>query len=388
MKRNLRPKKTVGAGLLALCVAISSTLFPAAANAAQTLTDLRGRSVTVPDEINSIAIDDSRFLLALSLIEADPISKLAAWPKDINRLGDAYYQGLAEAFPNLKSLPLVSSSAESFDMESMLAADPDVAVVSLSRGPTDAQVALLEASGIPVVFIDFFIDPFNHQAPSLALLAALTDNQQQAKEYLALREQHLAEIAKRLSDQKAEHKAEHKDQPKPTVFMEAHAGISQDCCFSPGTGGVGDYIEFVGGHNIGADVLAKASGKLNLEYIIASDPQVYIATGGPALEKNGGLVLGAGYTEQVAQAALTKVASRHGIADLSAVSQGRVHGIAHQLLNSPLDIVAVEVLAKWIHPELFADLDPAATLQTINDDFLAVPYLGTNWIDLKESSKP
>lgn len=384
MKRNLRPIKTLAAAVLTLWAA----MVPLTTSAAQTLTDLRGRSVTVPDEINSIAIDDSRFLLALSLIEADPISKLAAWPKDINRLGDAYYQGLADAFPNLKSLPLVSSSAESFDMESMLAADPDVAVVSLSRGPTDAQVALLEASGIPVVFIDFFIDPFNHQAPSLALLAALTGNQQQAKEYLALREQHLAEIAKRLSEQKAEHKAAHQDSAKPTVFMEAHAGISQDCCFSPGTGGVGDYIEFVGGHNIGADVLAKASGKLNLEYIIASDPQVYIATGGPALEKNGGLVLGAGYTEQVAQAALTKVASRHGIADLSAVSQGRVHGIAHQLLNSPLDIVAVEVLAKWIHPELFADLDPAATLQTINDDFLAVPYLGTNWIDLKESTKP
>ncbi|ART81110.1 ABC transporter substrate-binding protein [Oceanisphaera avium] len=360
--------------MFTLAAALCLSAVPLTASAAQTLTDLRGRTVEVPDQINSIAIDDSRFLLALSLLDKNPISHLAAWPKDINRLGDAYYQGLAKAFPAIDDLPLVSSSAESFDMESMLAAEPDVAVVSLSRGPTDAQVALLEASGIPVIFIDFFIDPFKHQAPSLELLAKLTGNEQQATDYLALREQHLAEISTRL--------AEHKNETSPTVFMEAHAGISQDCCFSPGTGGVGDYIEFVGGHNIGADVLAKASGKLNLEYIIASDPQLYIATGGPALEKNGGLVLGAGYSEAVAQAALTKVASRHGIADLSAVNQGRVHGLAHQLLNSPLDIVAVEVMAKWVHPELFADLDPAQTLQTINDDFLAVPYLGTNWIDL------
>ncbi|MGO1616361.1 MAG: ABC transporter substrate-binding protein [Oceanisphaera sp.] len=370
MKRNLQPKHLFGASILALCSVLTSFTV----TAAQTITDLRGRTVEVPDEINTIAIDDSRFLLALSLLDKDPIRHLSAWPKDINRLGDAYYQGLAKAFPTLDDLPLVSSSAESFDMESMLAAEPDVAVVSLSRGPTDAQVALLEASGIAVVFIDFFIDPFKHQAPSLELLAKLTGNEQQATDYLALREQHLAEIAKRL--------AEHQAETKPTVFMEAHAGISQDCCFSPGTGGVGDYIEFVGGHNIGADVLSKASGKLNLEYIIASDPDLYIATGGPALEKNGGLVLGAGYSEAVAQAALTKVASRHGIADLSAVSKGRVHGLAHQLLNSPLDIVAVEVLAKWVHPQWFTDLDPAQTLQTINDDFLAVPYLGTNWIDL------
>lgn len=380
MKRYLPARKKLATAILSLGAALCIAVTPSTASAAQILTDLRGRTVSVPDTITTIAIDDSRFLLALSLIDEDPISHLAAWPKDINRLGQAYYQGLAEVFPNIKSLPLVSSSAESFDMESMLAADPDVAVVSLSRGPTDAQVTLLEASGIPVVFIDFFIDPFKHQAPSLELLSTLTGNQRQAKDYLALREQHLAEIAKRLAAHAADAKSVART--KPTVFMEAHAGITQDCCFSPGNGGVGDYIEFVGGHNIGADVLTKASGKLNLEYIIASDPDLYIATGGPALEKNGGLVLGAGYSEAVAQAALTKVASRHGIADLLAVSQGRVHGLAHQLLNSPLDIVAVEVMAKWVHPDLFADLDPAQTLQTINDDFLAVPYLGTNWIDL------
>ena len=44
---------------------------------------------------------------------------------------------------------------------------------------------------------------------------------------------------------------------------------------------------------------------------------------------------------------------------------------------------AAEVLAKWIHPELFADLDPAATLAEINKRFLAVPYTGDFWADLK-----
>lgn len=374
MKRDLRHRKTLAAAILTLCTALAAAMVPFTANAAQTVTDLRGRTVSVPDNINTLAIDDGRFLLALALIDPNPVSRLAAWPKDINRLGEAYYQDLAEAFPAIKSLPLVSSSAEGFDMESMLAADPDVAVVSLSRGPSDAQVAMLEASGIPVVFIDFFIDPFNHQVPSLKLLASLTGNQQQAQDYLALRKQHLAQISQRLDTQYTQ----------PTVFMEAHAGITQDCCFSPGTGGVGDYIEFVGGHNIGADVLTKASGKLNLEYIIASDPDVYIATGGPALAKTGGLVLGGGYSQSEAQAALTKVASRHGIAELSAVRQGRVHGLAHQLLNSPLDIVAVEALAKWLHPKRFADIDPANTLNIINERFLAVPYHGTGWVDLPQ----
>lgn len=346
--------------------------------AAKEVTDLRGRSVTVPDAPASIAIDDGRFFLALALIDPEPVSRLAAWPGDINRLGEAFYQRAVEAFPALDTLPRVASSAESFDMESMLAAEPDVAVVSLNRGPSDAQVAQLEASGIPVVFIDFFIDPFAHQAPSLELLASLTGNEEQADEYLALRKEHLGVISTRLEPQE--------NDEQPAVFMEAHAGITQDCCYSPGSGGVGDYIDFVGGHNIGADVLSQASGKLNREYIIASDPDVYIATGGPDLAKAGGLVLGGGYGEDEAQAALAKVAGRSGIKELAAVQEGRVHGLAHQLLNSPLDIVAVEALAKWVHPERFADLDPAATLEIINDRFLAVPYRGTGWVDLSSQT--
>ena len=53
-----------------------------------------------------------------------------------------------------------------------------------------------------------------------------------------------------------------------------------------------------------------------------------------------------------------------------------------ELINSPIDIVATEVLARWIQPELFADLDPRATLTAINERFLAVPYHGDYWTDL------
>ena len=170
---------------------------------------------------------------------------------------------------------------------------------------------------------------------------------------------------------------------RPDVFLEAHAGISNDCCFSPGKGNVGAYIDFVGGHNIGADVIPGASGKLSLEYILSRDPAVYIATGGPQLARTGGLVLGRGVDRAQARASLEHVASRHGIAHMGAVRRGNVHGLAHQLLKSPLDIVAIEVLAKWIHPELFAGLDPGRTLATINREFLAVPYGGAFWVSVE-----
>ncbi|MFV0679330.1 MAG: ABC transporter substrate-binding protein [Ottowia sp.] len=345
-----------------------------AATAAQ-LTDLKGRVVAVPDRASKISIDDGRFLVALALIQADPVKHLAAWPRDIHRIGAATYAQYKAKFPALDKLPQVASSAGSFNLEAVLSAAPDVAVVSVGSGPTDAQMAQLKAVGIPVVFIDFFDNPFKNQETSLRILGQLTGSEAKASEYIAFRRQRLDKIAQRVA------KLPTKD--RPTVFLEAHAGMTRDCCNSPGRGNMGEYIDFVGGHNIGADVLKAPTGKLNLEYVISRDPKVYIATGGAHLEKAGGLVLGAGYEQAQTRASLVKIAQRQGIAQLSAIEQGRTHGLAHQLINSPIDIVAIEAFATWVHPELFGDVDQAKTLAEINQRFLAVPYTGTGWVSLK-----
>ena len=184
-------------------------------------------------------------------------------------------------------------------------------------------------------------------------------------------------------DRIAQRVAQLKGSERPTVLLEAHAGMSRDCCNSPGRGNLGEYIDFVGGHNIGADVLKTPSGKINLEYVISRDPQVYIATGGPHLAKAGGLTLGEGYTPEQARQSLAKITQRPGIAQLSAVRRGAAHGLAHQLVNSPIDLVALEAIARWVHPELMNDVHPAATLAEINRRFLAVPYAGAGWVSLK-----
>lgn len=359
---------------------IATLLLPLAAGTAAAqcgteLRDLRGRVVTLEGPARKLSIDDGRYLIALSLLHPDPVSVLAAWPRDINRIGAETYALLKRKFPSIESLRQVASSAGSFDLEAVLAAAPDVAVFSLGGGPSDAQVAQLQRAGIQVVFIDFFTHPFENQAQSLRVLGRLTGRDAQAERFIAFRQQRIDVIAQQV--------ARLAPNARPDVFLEAHAGISSDCCNSPGKGNVGDYIEFVGGHNIGADVLKGASGKLNIEYVISRDPKIYIATGGPHLAKTGGLVLGQGYDAATARASLAAMAARQGIAQLTAVKTGNVHGLAHQLINSPIDIVAIEVLAKWIHPELFGSVDPQRTLDEINQQFLAVPYEGVHWIDLR-----
>lgn len=360
-----------GLGGLAL---LSACERRTASGAAAGLADLRDRPVRPLGQGGKLSIDDGRYLIALSLIHPDPVSLLAAWSGDVNRISPEMYAAFVEKFPTLANVPKIAQSGQAFNAEAVLAAHPSVAVVSMDSGPSDAQAAQLEAAGVSVAFIDFFSHPFENQARSLALLGGLIGRSEQAAAFNGFKKARLDAIAAKV--------ATVPEAQRPTVFLEPHAMISPDCCASPGKGNIGDYIAFVGGRNIGADVLDQPTGKLNLEYVIQRDPDVYIATGGPHLAKAGGFVVGPGFTPDQSQAGLRRVVGRSGISTLKAVRSGRAHGLSHQLLNSPIDVVAVEVLAKWIHPDLFTDLDPRATLDEINSRFLAVPYRGDYWADL------
>lgn len=371
-RRRLFAQASAGAVLLA-----AGCTPEASAPAPEQLVDLRDRPITATLPATKLSIDDGRYLIALSLIHPDPVSVLCAWSGDINRISPEMYEAFVARFPAFATLPRTPSSAAEFNVEAVLAAAPQVAVVSLGSGPTDAQVAQLEGAGVNVAFIDFFTQPFANQARSLSLLGKIIGAEEKAESYNAFRAAKLDVIAQRV--------ATLTDSQRPTVFLEAHAGNGPDCCNSPGNGNVGDYITFVGGRNIGADVIEGASGKLNLEYVIERNPDVYIATGGPHLERAGGFIVGPQYTTEQSRDSLRRVAARRGISSLTAVSSGRTYGLSHQLINSPIDIVATEALARWIHPELFADLDPRATLNDINTRFLAVPYLGDYWTALNEA---
>src|SRR5690606_3786600 len=142
-------------------IAAAAAVLPllGGAASAEQVEDLRGRTVDVPTPAGAISIDDGRFLIALALLDPDPGSLLAAWPRDVHRIGQTVYEKLVAASPALGSVPRVASSAGSFNLEALFAAAPDAAVASLGSGPTDAQVRQLEAVGIPVVFIDFFTQP-------------------------------------------------------------------------------------------------------------------------------------------------------------------------------------------------------------------------------------
>ncbi len=45
--------------------------------------------------------------------------------------------------------------------------------------------------------------------------------------------------------------------------------------------------------------------------------------------------------------------------------------------------MAVQRIAKWLHPDLFRDMDPDATLRSLHERFLPIPYQPGYWVSLQ-----
>jgi iron complex transport system substrate-binding protein len=54
----------------------------------------------------------------------------------------------------------------------------------------------------------------------------------------------------------------------------------------------------------------------------------------------------------------------------------------HHFYDSPYNGLAVVWFAKWLHPELFADVDPDAMVRELHQRFLPLPARGAFWTGL------
>lgn len=353
---------------------IAAAAWPVNAKADIVLTDAMGREVRLAKPAQRIVTNESLLLYALALIDQDPVARIAGWAAP-HRIDRGVYAAFQKKFPAIDGIPEVGAVVPAnVSVESLLSVDPDLLVVSIWQADWDAIAQRLAAVGVPVIFLDGPVDAAGSPAEatvfSIKLLGRAIGRMESAEAFSDLVLSRYRFVTERLAAQS-----------RPNVLVDVHAGSL--CCYTPGANNrITQNIELAGAHNIGADVVSGYDGQFSSEYALGIDPPLYIATGSPHLSVQGGLVVGAGVDEATARASLRAVTSRHFLDALTAVKEGRAYGISHQLLISTLGVVAFECIAKWAHPEIFADLDPAATLAEINDRFLAVPIEGTLWVGL------
>lgn len=348
------------------------------------VTDVVGRTVTLQKPAQRVVLAQARHFPVLALIHPDPASILAGWSDEFKTSFANDYADYLKAFPSLARVPVMGRhTADTFSVEASLAQRPDLVILTsafagLRQGANPSESPLIrqfEAAGVPVVVIDFFMDPFRNTVPSLRLLGKALGRDEQAEAFIAFYESHMNGVAARVAG----------TTERPPVFVHAHAGTT-DCCHSPGVGTFNDMISFAGGHNIGADVIRNATGQLGFEYINSRNPTVYVATGTGATQRTGtGLDIGSNATPESARESLRRLIARQGLGALAAVRTGNAHGVWHGFNDSPLHVVFIEALARWIDPVGRQSLSPQATLDEINQRFLPVPMRGTYLVDLNDT---
>lgn len=354
--------------------------------AAVQVTDMAGREVTFDKVPQRIILGESRYIYALSILDReDPLKRVVGMLADLKQIDHGSYLQFQKKFPHIDDIPNVGhTSADSFSIERVLSLNADLAIFGVEgHGPNARHahvVDQLQRSGVNVVFIDFRKDPIANTIKSIELLGSVLEQEQRANKFVAFYKEQLARVTDNLPVM---------DKP-PEVFLHSRVGVMDLCCETMVRGMMAAYVDEVGGRNMAVDMIPGHAGVLNLEYLLTSPPDVYVATavGTPNLiseessEYPPYVVLGAGVDKDTARGSLQRAIIQSGISELPTIRNNSAYAIWHHFYNSPLNVVAVQVFAKWLYPVRFSDLEPRITMEKLYAEFQSIPLDGIYWVGL------
>ena len=371
---NLMNRKIV---LLFSALLMLAALFAAAAAWDGTIevTDMKGRTVTLPSEIVRVVVTfnmEEYFAVA----GEEGIEKLTGWSHKywLGRRNDAY-EAFTAVYPQLKDIPDVGYNGD-ISIEAIISLQPDVVLASSTGANYNALEPAfdnLRAAGIECVFFDFHAQTIEKHTESVKLLGKILGQEERANEIAEFYTDQMAVISERLADLP--------DEARPRVYME----------FSMGPGQFGNtwseqmwgaLIRECGGTNIAAG-MEGASVEIAPEQVISADPEVIIFTCSPREDVSDNVVLGYGADESLAREHLEAYKTREGWTALSAVKENNMGALYHDLSRHIFDFAGAQFLAKQIQPEIFADLDPEANLAEFFERFMPVELDGVWTLSLK-----
>ncbi|MEM7562345.1 MAG: ABC transporter substrate-binding protein [Pseudomonadota bacterium] len=362
--------------LLVFCVATLALIFNSAGKAEIEIVDLAGRFVTLPKPAKTFVISEGRYLSTLAILRPEnPVEGLVGMMSSLGWTHPRLQEQLYKSHPQAKDIALFGSrEANSVSVEKIIDLSPDLAIFGIQdHGPNAKQrelIDLLTASGTKVVFIDFRMDPMRNTERSIEIMGQVLGADARAQDYLNFYRARKQSIITRAAA----------IEQRPSVFLQAHPG-RMPCCWGMADGMLGPLVELVGGQNIANKVAPGPTSHHTAEFLLVEDPDVWIGTASGTLEEfNQGkspLALGPGITPEMARESLQEIMGSTEFQVLSAVRNNRAHSIWHNFYNSPMNIVAIEAFASWIHPDQFSDLNPEGTLKTIYQRFLPFKLEGT-----------
>ncbi|MDP2699364.1 ABC transporter substrate-binding protein [Thalassospira sp.] len=347
------------------------------------ITDVANRQVEVELPVKNVILGEGRLIYGIAALDRDdPFARIVGWRDDLIKFDPQTYAVYHAKYPEIENIPTFGGVKEgTFDVEQAIALNPGIVIMNLeSRGATeDAGLdAKLASVGIPLVYIDFREAAMHNTEPSLKILGQLYGKPELAQELIDFRSEQIEAITSVIARENPE---------KPVVFVERAAGYSDECCMSFGNENFGMMVEMAGGINMAASIIPGTFGTVNPEQVVASDPDQIIATGAnwEASVPGGAWVgLGPNADRAIARQKLAALMDRPAFTGVKAVEDKQVHAVWHQFYNSPYQFVVIQQMAKWLHPDLFPDLDPQAAFRELHERFLPIEYDAGYFVSLTD----
>ena len=320
-----------------------------------TIKDSRGNIVTVPVSPKQIVVCNSYV--------ADAICALGAADSIVGAPSD------------LTSIPLLNQKiSNAQNAGTMSSPNPDQ-IVSLKPdiefGPINQSQALtykLQKNGIPVVLLDCSrIDTLDSD---LQVLGSILGQGQRSSDLIAFIDKYRQLVKTRLQNLPS--------QQKPKLYWEAATDYTIAGPDTPD----GRILALLGADNIAGSILVPAS-TVTPAWVVGGNPYIIIKAADYTAVTSGYFA-----TSDAMQQQHDLIISRPGWNHISAVANDKVYVLSRTIVAGPQCLIGVLYAVKWLHPDLFKDIDPTAVQQDMLKQFYGLDFNGA-WaypVDANSSS--
>jgi iron complex transport system substrate-binding protein len=376
--------------VIVLCAVLAlGSVFPGAKKQADssaagigetiTVTDLAGRNVVIKTPVKKVSINwtgsGGAFMSMSALLGKDAGAYISSWD---GQLQDYYFdrwEHYRSAVPGLESIPVIGSiDMNDFNLEMLINLKPDLVIWTLGvrQQAMEAVEPALAKAGIPVVYIDYHAETTENHSKTTRLLGKIFGKEERAEEIIDFYVKNMNLIESRLGNLKE----------KPVAYVERAGGGPGEYGNSyPNNYMWGAMVVKAGGTNL-AEGRVVNYGPLEPELLITKNPDCVIFTGShwsnPESMRMGYLA-----NSEETQRILGNFIKRPGWDSLAAVKNKRIYAINHGLGREIYDVAAIAFLAKCIHPDIFADLDPMAMLKDYYNRFMPYDISGVWMIQIE-----
>ena len=259
--------------------------------------------------------------------------------------GDFYDETI---WPEFVDTPKIQQSAHSeIDFEALLDVNPDVYIVFATNGMVDTNAIRekLDPVGIKVLGLDFY--KYDYLRTEINVLATMFDKQSEADALFEEFDAIELEVENRISVIN--------ESERPKIVMEHHASLTRDPVVLTGTSQWTDLIEKAGGDNVFKGLPGHTT-HVDLEAILDVNPDVLMFDG---------ITFELGFNSfdesNKCQTHMEFISQRPGFDEVQAVIDERMLILSGDFAG-PMMIFGLPTLAKYLHPQLFSDLDTEAYL--------------------------